>query len=390
MEVEVALHRPDVRRGFQVIRSVAFGLLCAGAARADGPAPAPKPPPVVQSFIATGPATEADFARLRSTLEKVPGVVSVQVRKGVGGATLTVQGDALYTLLAAAAKPVGYQMQQTPVRFYAARGPGEKADLARLRQALVGVPGVNKVAFGQEAAGLAVRIAGIAPTPALAAAAKEAGFSLRQLEAYVAAGPSAAPILEKLRKALSQVPGVEQVEMEGLQGGATLLVYGDVKDTSLRTVAKAQGYTLAALRNAAGRRAEFAVNTLPGATADEKKLREFGAGIEGIEAVEVRSDEEGQVLVLTGDRIKPDRIVAAGAAAGFNLQVVENVSLPTLTPQAGRNTPAAYEDAILEDPIQVGKPAPPFSLLSRDGVQKLSLSQGAGKRPTVLIFGSCT
>lgn len=367
-----------------------LGLLCAGPVRADGTATPPKPPPVVQSFIATGPSAAADLMRLRATLEKVPGVVSVRVRKGVGGATLMVQGDALYTLLAAAARPLGYQMQLTPVRYFAAKGPAEKESLSRLREALTGVAGVDKVAFGQDEAGLAVRIAGIAPTPEVTAAAGGAGFSLRQLEAYVAAGPSEAASLAKLRKALSQVAGVEQVEMEGLRGGATLLIYGDVKDAALRTAANSHGYTLAALRNAVGRRAEFAVSTHPGSSVDEKKLREFGEGIEGIEAVELRSTDEGQVLVLTGDRIKPDRIVAAGAAAGFDLQVVENVSLPSLKPQAGRNTPAAYGDAILEDPIQVGKPAPAFELLSRDGMRKIALSPAAGKRPTVLIFGSCT
>ena len=373
-----------------VLRSVWLGLLCVAPAWAEGPVAPPAPPPVVQSFVATGSSTEADLARLRSTLERVTGVVRVQVRKGVGGASITVQGDALYTLLAAAAQPIGYQMQQTPVRFFAAKGPAEKADSARLREALRGVPGVDRVAFGQDEAGLAVRIAGIARTPELTLAAKGAGFSLRQLEAYVAAGPSTEPALAKLRKAMSQVSGVEQVELEGLQGGATLLVYGDVKDTVLGTVAKAYGYTLATLRNAVGRRAEFAVTARPGVTTDEKKLREFGERIEGIEAAEVQSSDEGQLLVLTGDRIKPERIVAAAATAGFDLQVVENVSLPSLTPQAGRNTPAAYEDAIIEDPLQVGKPAPPITLLSKDGVGKLSLDPVAAKRPTVLIFGSCT
>ena len=51
------------------------------AATAIGPlralaADAPKPPPVVQSFAALGPATPADLAHLREALEKAPGAVT--------------------------------------------------------------------------------------------------------------------------------------------------------------------------------------------------------------------------------------------------------------------------------------------------------------------------
>lgn len=189
---------------------------------------------------------------------------------------------------------------------------------------------------------------------------------------------------------LVKVPGVEQVEMARLIGGATLLVYGDVVDPQLITAAKDQGYTLAAIRNAAGRRAEFAVGARPGAAVDEAKLKAFALGIEGVEAAEVLSTLDGPQLVLTGDRLKPERIVAAAAENGFDLQVVENVSLPSLTPKAGRVTPAAYEDAVNEDPIEVGKVAPDFALLSRDGATRIRMSDSAGKRPVVLIFGSCT
>lgn len=149
----------------------------------------PKPAPVVQSFVAAGPSGPADLQRLRSALEKVRGVTSVEVQPGPGGARIAVKGDVLYTLLDAAARPLGYRMQITPVRFYAARGSGDRGDLARLRETLTRVPGVDRVALGQDQAGLAVRVSGIAPAPALHEAAKAAGYTLRQVGAYVASGP---------------------------------------------------------------------------------------------------------------------------------------------------------------------------------------------------------
>jgi len=363
--------------------------LSVAANAADAPVPAPKPPPVVQTFVATGPSTDADLARLRSVLEKVTGVVTVDVRKGAGGASLTVKGDVLYTLLAAAAKPIGFQMQHTPTRFFAAAGPSGEADLGRLRVELLKVPGVDKVEYGRDDASIALRVSGIASTASICAHAKAAGFQLRQVGAYVASGPTAEADLSRLRKTVQRAAGVEQVEMQALAGGATLLVYGGVTDPQLIAAAKSAGFTLAALRNAAGRRAEFAVNDKR-TPLNEQKLREFVQGIEGIDEIDLRTTSDGPRLAVSGDRLKPDRIVAAAAEAGFELQIVENVTLPSLTPRAGRNTPAAYGDAILEDPIKVGEAAPQFTLLSQDGVRKISLSDYAGKKPVVLIFGSCT
>jgi hypothetical protein len=365
------------------------------AATAIGPframaADAPKPPPVVQSFAALGPATPADLAHLREALEKAPGAVTVEVRPAPGGALIAVKGDVLFTILAAAARPLGYRMEQLAVRWYAADGPAGDADLARLREALQAAPGVEGAALGKDEAGLAVRVTGIAPTSVVAKAAKSAGFTLRQLGAYAASGPGTVDQLKRLRTALTAVPEVEKVEMQDLLGGATLLIQGDVAETKLTAAARSAGYTLAALRNAPGRKAEFAIGAKPGSTVDEQKVREFAEGLEGVEAAEIRSTLEGKQLALTGDRLKPDRIVAAAAEAGIELRVVENVTLPSLAPKAGRVTPASYEDAIVEDPIEPGKPAPQFTLLSQDGVRKISLGDFTGAKPLVLIFGSCT
>jgi copper chaperone CopZ len=356
---------------------------------ADAPKGALRPPPVVQTFVAKGPTTEADLARLRTALEKTAGVVTVEARPTVGGYFVDVKGDVLFTLLAARAKPAGYQFGQLPIRVYTAKGESEDSDLAKLRTALAATPGVEEAAISPAPSGGAVRISGIAPYVALVAAAKGSGYELRQVGGFVVAGSSAEGRLEKLKAALAKAPKVEQVELLALTGGATLLIYGDVKSSDLEAAAKSLGYDFSALGNGFNKRAEFTIGGMP-SSEEQEKLRTAIQNLEGTQRTEVQMGESGPKFVVEGERLKPDRIAAAAKEAGFDLRMIESVALPTLTPQAGRVAPAAYDDAIVEDPIVAGEAAPEFTLLSQDGTSKLSLSSSLGKKPVVLIFGSCT
>lgn len=360
------------------------------ATRAADPAsPEARLPPTVQSFVATGPSTDADLARLQTTLENLNGIVTVQVCRGYGGARLIVKGHVLYTTMAAAVKPVGFVMEPTPSRFFAASGPIEDADLAELRSAIGRVSGVDAVEMSSQPTGAALRVSGIAPTPEVAAAAKSAGFSLRQLGSYAVAGPAAEADLNRLRAALRKVSGVEQVEMQGLVGGATLLIFGDVKGSNLIQAARGVGYDLRPLANLPNPNLEYRING-PENASERQKLREALLHVDGVREVEIRMSSDGPRAVVVGDQLNPDRVGAVGGDAGFELTKVDNVILPSLTPVANRSTPPAWEEAIVGDPIQLGEAAPQFTLLGADGKSKISLSDYAGKKPVVLMFGSCS
>lgn len=373
-------------RGLLITALLAWG---GAPASAQGRA-AQRPAPVVQSFVTAGLPPAAELKRLREALARVPGVVSVEVRPGPAAATILIKGDVLPTLFEAAAKPLGIRIRPTPVRFFEATGSKEASGLARLRAALRAAAAGERVALGLDQGRIAIRIHGLTPTRDLDTAARAAGYRLERVGAYVASGSYDPENLEKLRKTLSALPGVRRVEMARLIGGGTFLVRGDVSEEALANAARPRGYTLASIRNVPPREVEFNVVSKGPTPPDSARLREFALGLEGTETAEVRTGPDGPRLVLGGDRLKPDRIVAAAAEAGYELQVVESVTLPSLTPEAGRVTPAAFEDAVNEDPLEIGKPAPDFELLRADGRSRLRLSSSVGKRPVVLVFGSCT
>jgi hypothetical protein len=364
--------------------------LISSAVLAAAPAPsAPQFPPVVQTFVAQGPAGEEGFRALTSALEATAGVVTVDLRPTVGGAFVHVKGDVLFTLLEANAQPAGYRLQLMPTRLFTAPQLTDAADLSRLRVALEETSGVHRAVVSPDSSGAAVRVNGIAKYQDLVERARAVGFDLRQIGGYVASGASTPEALASLDAALRKVPGVELVEMLGLAGGATLLIHGEVEDETLKAAAKAAGYSLWALRTAGRLHAEFSVAGQPDET-EQRRLVALVEGLEGSREVTLEHAENGLQLVVGGDRLRPDRIAAAAAEAGFQIRVVERVTLPTLTPQAGRNTPAAYEDAVVADPIVEGEMAPTFTLLSKDGTSTHSLADSRGKKPVVLIFGSCT
>jgi copper chaperone CopZ len=365
---------------------------------ADPLAAAPKPaararesgPP--RLYVATGPTSEADLARLRAAIGKLAGVTKVETRPEFGAVTVTIDGDASSTesLRGAAARSAGFVMRAVLPRYYAAAGSNAEADLRELRAGLEKVAGVEQVELSGQAAGAAVRVLGVMEHAALAAAAKSAGYTLRPRAAYVASGPSAAKELTGLRAAMEQVAGVEQVEIHGMTGGATLLIHGDAREPLLVAAAHAAGFALWPLTNAPGPRI-FRIDS-SSSPADPRRLREALQGLAGIGAIEIRAGLDGGRLVVTGGRVRPDAIIAAAAGLGCSLTpVAAPVTLPTLLPEAGRSTPPDYDARVLEERAHLGEPAPAFKVLDGDGSRHRTLADylAAGK-PVVLVFGSCS
>lgn len=347
-----------------------------------------KTPPL---YLATGPTSASDLARLRAALGKLTGISKVEARAEFEAVTVIVDGDGRSTqsLLSAAARSVGFELRQALPRYYAASGPTSEANLQGLQMALEKVYGIDEVALSMQPDGAAVRLAGVTPTAQLAAVAKPLGFTLHPLATYVAAGPTMEANLARLRKALAKVPSVDRLELRSLVGGATLLIHGDAKEAPLASAAKAVGYDLWPLSNPSGPRL-FRIDG-PG-TVDQQKLRQTLGSLEGIGKLEIAAVAEGQQLSVAGGRARQADILAAAAGAGFTLTPVEApVSLPTLQTDAERSTPPDYVARVLDEKAQLGQPAPDFNVLGMDGATRNSLkSYLALGKPVVLVFGSCS
>jgi copper chaperone CopZ len=370
-----------------------IGLLLCGAAAsraADTPPTAVRDFQVPRSYLARGSTAEADLTKLRAAIATLPGVTKVTVQADEDGATVTIDGDGSSTqsLMAAAARNAGYRLRPAPTRYYLATGPSGDTDLMKLRSALRETAGIDQVALSRGPQGAALRVGGVARNAAIVAAGERAGCRLDQLASYVASGSSTEPDLARLREALSKLAGVKRVEMQGLIGGATLLIHGDTNDERMAAAGKNAGFIVWPLGIAEGKR-EFRIDDRVSAE-DREKLVTTLRALEGIGELEVRAQPEGDRLLVNGGRARPPAIVSAAARAGFTLVPIETVTLPTVVPQAERGTPPDYENRVLEDEARPGGPAPGFSLLAKDGRTVVSLSDYAGKRPVVLLFGSCT
>lgn len=361
---------------------VALGL--ASGSQAADPSPAGKEPRARKGFVATGPSSEAELARLRAALGRVAGVLRVDIRPHPGGAIVLIEGESS-SLLSAAARKAGFVLRPTPTRSFAATGPTGESDRQRLTEALSALESLERVEIGPHAEGAALRLTGVAPFQEIAAAARKAGFKLRQLGSYVAAGPSEPAGLQRLRAALEKAPGVEEVRIHGLEGGATLLIYGPVVDADLTAAGKAAGFEVWPLGPGATPR-RFTIGG-----GDRTRLAEALKGVEDIGRVELREEPGAQRLVIHGGRARPDAVIRAARAAGVELSLLpEPVTLPNADPEAGRGTPPDFDERVLEDVAAPGAPAPDFALVGADGVSTVRLSDFQGKRPVVLLFGSCT
>ncbi len=341
-------------------------------------------------YIARGSTSEGELSRLKAAITRLAGVKAVDVRAENGAVAVTIDGDGRSTqsLFAAAARSVGYVLRPAPARVYAAAGPLGEVELEALRAALAKSPGVEKVELAAAPMGAAVRLNGIARDSLVKEAAKASGYTLTQVGSYVASGPSGEKELARLRRSLLDARGVEKIEMQGLKGGATLLVYGDTDEDVLAAAAKPAGYIVWPLSAGGGTR-EFRL----GRAGDSQRelLVKRLKGMEGIGEVSLKAGPGGTVLAVAGGRVRPDALRAIAAEVGVELTPVpEPIALPTLTPRAERGTPPDYENRVLEETAKQGEPAPAFSLLSKDGVTRLGLAEHIGKRPVVLLFGSCT
>ena len=376
-------------------------LLLTAAAPALSQAPVPvrpgsrprlagAPSEAPRTYLAAGPVAEANLARLREAIARLPGISKVEVRAGQEEIAVTIDGDGAssQSMLVAAARAAGYRMRPAPTRFYRAVGAGGVDGLERLRKALGDLPGTEQLALSPLPEGAAVQVGGSVRHGDLIAAAKSAGFTMQVLASYVASGSTAPADLARLRKAMEKVRGVEQLELRGLTGGATLLVSGPANEDQLSAAGKTAGFIVWPLGSAESGR-EFRIQGSVDA-AGRERLSSALKEVEGIGETEIREDPEGVRLSVRGAMVRPQVIFTAAQSAGFQLLPIQTVSLPSVEPKANRNTPPDYENRVLEDQAIPGAPAPAFSLLDKDGVTWISLADLTGKRPVVLLFGSCT
>jgi copper chaperone CopZ len=336
------------------------------------------------SYIGTGPTTEADIARLRAAILKLPGVESMDITVRPGGVKFRVRGGTGGPLLAA--RSAGYTVRPTLRRSYFASGLSEAADTAGLREALGKIEGVERVEIAGPNGGASVRVLGDVKAATLVATARSAGFEFRRISSYVASGSPTATGIARLRKALEKVDGVSQVDIREVAGGATLRIQGAMEDGALTTAAKASGFGLLSLNDLVG--GQFRVNGVTD-TETEGKLRTALLGVAGVGDIQIRRTSEGTHLSVTGGSAIPEVIVAGAKAVGFYLQP-SAADTASNSADVEQNTPPSPNDRILEELTKVGDLAPDFTLLTSDGKSKMSLSDSRGKKPVVLIFGSYT
>ena len=341
------------------------------------------------SYIVGGSPTDAELDKLLEAIHKLNGVEQAEIRKLPGATVLRVRAVAQGTIIITAARNAGFELRQMPTRVYLATGPLLDTDLARLRATLQSLPGVEQLEMTRQAAGIAVRVRGAIDPAGLAAAARPAGFVTEPVSGYVASGPTASTDLARLRSALSKLSGVTKVEMQGLIGGANVVIYGDVKDAALKTAAVSSGYGLQPVSDPTGDTRQFSVHGVSGPE-DQAKLREALRGVGGAGEVQIRSTPEGVRVDVTNGAAPVGTLRAAAKSAGFDIAPIESVSIPTISTNRERNTPPAPNERTIDEQTRVGEPAPDFTLLMHDGKSKITLSDSLGKRPVVLIFGSYT
>ena len=115
--------------------------------------------------------------------------------------------------------------------------------LARLREAIGKISGVEQVELNGRPGRATLRIRGKADAATLIVAAKSAGFDLQPppLRSFIATGSSRDEDIGRLREALRKLDGMEQFEVRGQNGGATVHVQGDMKGSDLVSAAKSVG-----------------------------------------------------------------------------------------------------------------------------------------------------
>src|SRR5690349_17665246 len=77
---------------------------------------------VPRLYVATGPSSEAELARLRAAIGKLTGVKKVETRTEFDTLTVSIEGDGSSTesLLVAGAKSAGFVMRPVHAHYFAA------------------------------------------------------------------------------------------------------------------------------------------------------------------------------------------------------------------------------------------------------------------------------
>lgn len=355
------------------------------AGQTQAPPPAQARPAAPSPYIGTGPTTEADIARLRAALLKLPGVEFLEITTKAGKIKVLIRIEIGGSLVTAAAKSAGFAIRPMPRRAYFASGVSA-TDTAALQATLSKVEGVERVEVSGPVGGAMVRVLGDVKAVALAESAKSAGFELKRINSYVASGPSASANLQRLRQSLEKVEGVAQLELREVAGGATLRIQGAMEDEALTAAAKSAGFGLLPLNDLVGGQFRLERELDAGA---EAKLRKTLQSVAGIGAIEIRKTSEGTQLSVKGGTAIPELIVASAKTEGFYLRPRET-NTDSLKAEVEQDTPPSAGDRNLEDVTKVGELAPDFTLITQDGKSKMSLSDSRGKKPVVLIFGSYT
>jgi hypothetical protein len=171
-------------------------------------------------------------------------------------------------------------------------------------------------------------------------------------------------------------------------GGASLLIKGDMEDDVLLAGAKSAGFAMRTIGSPVTSR-QFTIQGAAG-TEDEEKLQQALKGVSGIGAFQIRKTPNGTRLDIPGGTATADTIVAAAKAAGFDVRQVEAAATASDGANEERVTPPAPGERIIDGLTKVGDLAPNFTLITKDGKSKISLTDYRGKKPVVLIFGSYT
>ena len=167
-----------------------------------------------------------------------------------------------------------------------------------------------------------------------------------------------------------------------------MLIVGEIEEGAFTAAAKSAGYSVRSLGGASGLRQ--LISPGPIEPANIEKLKLALKGLPGSSEIQVRPSPGGILITVPSGSSTPDAISAAAKTAGIELRPVTDAPTTSDVDNTERITPPASGERNVDDITKVGELAPDFSLITKDGKSKISLSDSRGKKPVVLIFGSYT
>jgi hypothetical protein len=183
-----------------------------------------------QFYMVAGPNDEASVRRLKDALTPVLGLSILSLQRTTAGVGARIVGPVPYEALVAAGKAAGFTVQA--IESYVASGPSDAANLGKLRTALSGAPGVEKLEMRNLTGGATLLVYGPARQPAVVAAGKSAGYLVWQLangqsrREFRVEGPSQPADRQRLSEALLRVEGIANTEFIGEPGDLRVQVGG--------------------------------------------------------------------------------------------------------------------------------------------------------------------